>query len=156
MSGKPLLYLEDLSVGWAFTSGTHAMDAEQIISFARQFDPQPFHTDPEAAKNTFFGGLVASGWHTAAVTMRLLVSCLPLAGGVIGAGGQAAWPQPTHVGDILHVEGAITEIRPSRSRPDRGTVTIEGRTLNHKNEVVQTLIANLIVMRRPPGDSGNA
>src|SRR3954449_4600873 len=96
---RPVYYLEDLQVGQRFTSGTHALDEEQIMAFARQFDPQPFHTDPEAAKHSFFEGLVASGWHTAAITMKLMVeSGLPIAGGVIGGGGEIAWPRPTRPG----------------------------------------------------------
>src|ERR1022692_363691 len=88
------LYLDDLHVGQHFTSASHAIDAAQIKAFARQFDPQPFHLDEEAAKGTMFGGLVASGWHTAAITMRLLVeSGLPIAGGLIGIGGEMSWPR---------------------------------------------------------------
>src|SRR5262249_1002613 len=114
----PDLYLDDLSVGQRFVSGTHVMDEEQIRAFAAQFDPQPFHRDAEAAKTTFFGALVASGWHTAAVTMRLLVqSGLPLAGGIVGAGGEINWPSPVRPGAVLQVESEILEVRPSRSRP---------------------------------------
>src|SRR5262249_32601175 len=105
---KPLLYFDDLQVGQRFTSGTHEIEEEQIRTFAKQFDPQPFPLDPEAAKETFFSGLVASGWHTAAITMRLLVeSGMSIAGGIIGAGGEIAWPKPTRPGAILHVESEI-------------------------------------------------
>ena len=150
ISNAPLYYFEDLSVGQRFVSGTHFIDEEQIITFAKQFDPQPFHTDPEAAKATFFQGLVASGWHTAAITMKLLVSCgLTIPGGMIGAGGEATWPQPTRPGDILHVEVEVIEMRPFKSRPNRGLVTIRTETLNQKGEVVQTLVAKLFVPRRP-------
>jgi acyl dehydratase len=143
------LYLDDLSVGQRFTSGTHAIDAEQIQAFARQFDPQPFHLDPAAAEKTVFGGLVASGWHTAAVSMRLMVeSGLQIAGGLAGAGGEVAWPQPTHPGDVLHVEVEVIDVRPSRSRPDRGIVTVRSETRNQHGEVVQVLTARLIVPRR--------
>ena len=93
---QPPIYLEDLTVGDQFTSGEHAMDEAQITSFAAQFDPQPFHLDDAAARDTLFGGLAASGWHTAAITMRLQVtSGLPIAGGIIGAGGELTWPRPT-------------------------------------------------------------
>jgi acyl dehydratase len=144
------LYLEDLSVGQRFLSGIHALDERQVVAFASQFDPQPFHTDPAAAKNTFFGGLVASGWHTAAITMRLLVtSGLPVAGGMIGAGADVSWPQPTFPDDVLQVETEVTEIRPSRSRPDRGVVTTRSETRNQRGEVVQVLVSTLIVPRRP-------
>jgi acyl dehydratase len=143
-------YLDDLRIGQRFTSGSHVVDEAQIMSFARQFDPQPFHLDQEAAKGTLFAGLAASGWHTAAMTMRLLVdSGLPLAGGILGAGGEIAWPQPTRPGDALQVESEVLEITPSRSRPDRGVAVIRSLTRNQKNEVVQSLTSKLIVPRRP-------
>lgn len=146
---KVTFFLDDLHVGQRFTSGSHRIDEEQITAFAKQFDPQPFHLDAEAAKGTFFQGLVASGWHTAAITMRLLVeSGLPLAGGVIGAGGEITWPRPTRPGDTLHVESEIVELRPSRSRPDRGMATIRSETRNQLGETVQVLIAKLVVPRR--------
>jgi acyl dehydratase len=146
---KAALHLEDLRVGQRFVSGTHRIDEEQIRAFAEQFDPQLFHLDSEAAKATLFDGLVASGWHTAALTMRLLVrSGLPLAGGIVGAGGEIAWPRPVRPGDVLHVESEILELRPSRSRPDRGTATIRSETRNQLGEVVQVLVAKLVVPRR--------
>jgi acyl dehydratase len=146
--GKASLFLDDLHVGQRFGSGRHLIDAEQIKAFAQQFDPQPFHLDAEAAKGSLFGGLVASGWHTAAVTMRLLVeSGLPLAGGIIGAGAEISWPNPTRPGDVLQVESEILELRPSRSRPDRGIATIRSETRNQRGEVVQVLIAKLLVPR---------
>src|SRR6202142_3930334 len=102
---KVALFFEDLWVGQRFASGTHRIDEEQIRAFAMQFDPQPFHLSAEAAKATFFGGLVASGWHTAAITMRLLVDGgLPIAGGLVGAGAEIAWPVPVRSGAVLHVE----------------------------------------------------
>jgi acyl dehydratase len=143
------LYLEDFHVGQRFTSASHFMGAEQIKAFARQFDPQPFHLDEEAAKATFFGGLVASGWHTAAVSMRLQVeSGLPIAGGMIGIGGEMSWPRPTRPGDILCVVSEILEVTPSRSRPDRGTVRVRSETRNQRDETVQILDARLLVPRR--------
>jgi acyl dehydratase len=145
-----LHYLDDLKVGQRFVSGSHELDEGQIKAFAAQFDPQRFHLDAEAAKDTFFGGLVASGWHTAAITMKLLVAGgAPLAGGVIGAGGELVWPRPTRPGDRLHVESEIIEITPSRSRPERGTVTVRSETLNQRGEIVQAMTAKLIVQRRP-------
>ena len=148
-SGTAPLFLEDLQVGQRFVSGTHRIDEEQIRAFAQQFDPQPFHTDAEAAKETLFEGLVASGWHTAAITMRLLVeSGLPLAGGIIGTGGEIAWPRPVRPGAVLHVESEILEVRPSRSRPDRGVVTVRSETRDQLGEVVQVLVARLVVPRR--------
>jgi acyl dehydratase len=147
--GKQRLTLDDLHVGQRFTSGTHAIDAAQIKAFAGQFDPQPFHLDAEAAKDTLFGGLAASGWHTAAITMRLLVDGgLPLAGGIVGAGGEMNWPRPTRPGDILQVESEVVEITPSRSRPDRGMATVRSETRNQRGDVVQILTAKLIVPRR--------
>jgi acyl dehydratase len=144
-----LLYLDDLHVGQRFVSGTHLIDEAQIRAFAQQFDPQPFHLDAEAAKGTLFQGLVASGWHTAAVTMRLLVEGgLPLAGGLVGAGGEITWPKPTRPGATLHVESEILELRPSRSRPDRGVATIRSETRNQPGEIVQVLVARLVVPRR--------
>ena len=144
------LYLDDLEVGQRFTSGTCVVDETEIKAFARQFDPQPFHLDEAAAKATLFGGLAASGWHTAAMTMKLLVdSGLPLAGGILGAGGEIAWPLPTRPGDTLQVESEVLEITPSRSRPDRGLAVIRSLTRNQKNEVVQSLTSKLIVPRRP-------
>ena len=143
------LYLEDLQVGQRFTSGTHQIDADQIKRFAGEFDPQPFHLDEEAAKGTLFGGLAASGWHTAAITMRLMVeSGLPLAGGIIGGGGEMSWPKPTRPGDVLRVVSEIEEIKPSRSRPDRGMVRVRNETRNQRDEIVQVLIAKLVVPRR--------
>ena len=143
------LYLDDLHVGQRFTSETHTLDEAQIKEFAVQFDPQPFHTDKQAAESTFFNGLAASGWHTAAITMRLNVeSGPPLAGGIVGAGGELSWPAPTRPGDVLHVESEVVEITPSRSRPDRGTIVLLSRTINQRGEVVQILKAKLVVPRR--------
>src|SRR5208282_6736542 len=118
------LYLEDLHAGLRFSSATHALDERQIKTFAGEFDPQPFHLDEASAKGTLFAGLAASGWHTAAVTMRLLVDGgAPIAGAVIGAGGEISWPRPTRPGDLLTVESEVLEIAPSRSKLDRGMVT---------------------------------
>ncbi len=145
---KEFLYLDDLHVGQRFISGTHLIDEEQIKAFAKQFDPQPFHLDGGAAKDTLFEGLVASGWHTAAISMRLLVERLPIAGGIVGVGGEIAWSKPTRPGATLHVESEILELRPSRSRPDRGMATIRGETVNQLGEIVQVLTAKLVVPRR--------
>ena len=149
MGGEDLLYLDDLQVGQRFVSKTLVVDEAEIKAFARQFDPQPFHLDENAAKDSLFSGLVASGWHTAAMTMRLLVEGLPLAGGLIGAGVELSWPQPTRPGDILRVESEVQEIIPSRSRPDRGVALMRIITRNQRDEVVQILVAKLVVPRRP-------
>jgi acyl dehydratase len=149
MTSASPLYLDDLTVGQRFTSRTETIDAEGIVRFAREFDPQVFHLDAEAAKHTFFKGLVASGWHTASVSMRLFVESTPIAGGLIGAGGEVSWPRPTYPGDTLHIESEVTEIQPSRSRPDRGIVTMRTVTKNQDGEIVQVLQAKIVVPRRP-------
>jgi acyl dehydratase len=150
--GGDRLYLEDLRVGQRFTSREHALDAAQIKAFAAQFDPQPFHLDEEAARGSLFAGLAASGWHTAAITMRLLVGGgAPIAGGVIGAGVEIGWPRPTRAGDVLWVESEVLAVAPSRSRPERGTVTLRSETRNQRGEVVQVLTARLVVPRRGHG-----
>lgn len=142
--------LDDLQPGDRFVSGEHPLDEGQILAFAKQFDPQPFHLDHEAAKATLFGGLAASGWHTAAITMRLLVGGgLPLAGGIIGAGGEISWPKPTRPGDVLHVETEVVSVTPSASRPDRGRVVVRSQTLNQHGDVLQQSVYNLVVPRRP-------
>jgi acyl dehydratase len=147
---RPLLYLDDLQAGQRFTTGSHLMTAAQIKEFAAQFDPQPFHLSEEAAQHSLFGALAASGWHTAAITMRLLVTTGPrLAGGVIGASGEIKWPLPTRPGDRLHVESEVVAVRSSRSRPERGIVTLRSATHNQHGKVVQLMSANLVVARRP-------
>lgn len=144
-----LLYLDDLSVGQRFSRGSYAVTAEEIKDFASRYDPQPFHLDEELAAASFFAGLAASGWHTAAMTMRMLVEGgVPIAGGLIGAGGELAWPQATRPGDILTVESEVLEITPSRSRSDRGVVTVRSETLNQRGEVVQRFTMRLVVPRR--------
>jgi len=143
-------YLEDFAVGQTFSSGRLRIDAEQLKTFAAAFDPQPFHLDEEAARDTIFRGLAASGWHTAAVTMRLLVeSDLTPAGGLVGAGFDACrWPRPVRPGDELRVESEVLEVRPSQSRPDQGLIKVRTTTLNQHGEAVQSLIGTLIVPRR--------
>jgi acyl dehydratase len=143
------LYLDDLHVGQRFKSGTHMLDAAQIKAFAAEFDPQSFHLDEKSAENSLFKGLAASGWHTAAITMRLNVEGgLPIAGGIIGGGGELSWPAPTRAGDVLQVENEVLEVTPSRSRRDRGRVTVLVRTVNQRGEIVQTFKVKLVVPRR--------
>ncbi|WP_367352291.1 MaoC family dehydratase [Achromobacter animicus] len=144
----PLIYLEDLSVGDIFVSKSHALDAAQIIAFASQFDPQPFHLDPDAARDTLFQGLAASGWHTAALTMKLLVESFPVARGVIGAGAEVAWPQPTRPDDVVKVTSTVLSITPSRSKPDRAIVVVESVTSNQRDEPLQKLTSKVVVFRR--------
>jgi acyl dehydratase len=143
------LYLEDLTPGMVFTSATHALDAEQIKKFAQEYDPQPFHLDDAAAVPTMFGGLAASGWHTAALSMKLLVGALPLAGGIIGGAGELAWPKPTRPGDMLQLVAEIIEITPSRSKPERGMAVIRSETHNQHGDVVQVFTSKVILLRRP-------
>jgi acyl dehydratase len=143
-------YLDDLYVGQRFTSDTYRMEEADILRFAAEFDPQPFHLDLAAAQSSVFKGLAASGWHTAAVAMRLLVTGgLPLAGGIIGLGGEIAWPKPTRPGDLVHMESEIAEITPSRSNPDRAIVKVRSTMFNQNHEAVYLLTAKLLVSRRP-------
>jgi acyl dehydratase len=144
-------YLEDFAVGQTFRSGRLRIDKEWIKSFAADFDPQPFHLDEEAARDTIFRGLAASGWHTAAVTMRLLVeSELKPVGGIVGAGfDELRWPRPVRPGDELRVESEVLEVRPSRSRPDQGLIKVHTTTLNQNGEPVQVAVGYLVVPRRP-------
>jgi len=146
----PPFHFEDLAPGLRFKTGTLTLDAEAIIAFARQYDPQPFHTDAKAAKDTFFGELVASGWHTMATTMRLIVDGeFQPAGGVIGGGvDEFRWPIPVRPGDTLTVVSEVVESRPSKSRPEIGMVRVRHSTLNQRGETVQTFIANHVVQRR--------
>ena len=143
-------YLEDFAVGQTFGSGRLRIEGERALAFAAEFDPQPFHLDEAAARRSIFGGLTASGWHTAAVTMRLLVETeLKPAGGLIGAGlDECRWPRPVRPGDELRVECEVIEVRPSTSRPDRGLIKVRITTLNQDNEAALVNIANLVVLRR--------
>src|SRR5678815_3435148 len=147
-------YLEDFSAGQSFSCGPLRVDRDRIKSFAREFDPQKFHLDEEAAAKTLFRGLAASGWHTAAMTMRLLVeSDLKPAGGIVGAGfDEFRWPRPVRPGDELRLESEVLEVRPSTSRPNQGLIKVRTTTLNQNNEPVQVLVANLVVPRRPAID----
>jgi acyl dehydratase len=144
-------YLEEFAVGQRFGSGQLVVDKGRIKSFAAEFDPQPFHLDEATARGTIFGELAASGWHTAAMTMRLLVdSAIKPAGGIVGAGfDELLWPHPVRPGDELHLESEVLEVRPSKSRPQQGLLKIRTSTLNQNNEPVQIMVANLIVLRRP-------
>jgi acyl dehydratase len=143
-------YLEDFAVGQRFNSGRLRIDRERALAFAAEFDPQPFHLDEAAARRSVFGGLAASGWHTAAVTMRLLVeSELKPAGGIVGAGlDECRWPRPVRPGDELRVECEVLEVRPSKSRPERGLIKLRTTTLNQDDEAVLVHVVNLIVLRR--------
>jgi acyl dehydratase len=147
-------YLEDFAAGQVYGGASRArVDPERIKSFAAEFDPQPFHLSEDAARASLFQGLAASGWHTAAMTMRLLVeSDLKPAGGIIGAGfDELRWPLPVRPGDELRVESEILEVRTLKSRPDRGVVKVKTTTLNQRGEAVQVSVGNLFVPRRQEG-----
>jgi acyl dehydratase len=143
-------YLEDLTVGMAFESGPYRLGAEEIREYALRYDPQPFHTDPVAAEDSFFQGLAASGWHTAAITMRLMVlSGLKPPGGLIGAGVDGLrWFQPVRPGDELSARIEVVEARPMNSRPDQGLVKIRVVTGNQRGERVLEFTASIVVPRR--------
>ncbi len=145
------LYFEDLAVGQTYGTGAVTVETEMIRAFAAEFDPQPFHLDEEAARDSLFGGLVASGWHTGALTMRLLVEGeLQIAGGLIGMGAEELrWPRPVRPGDVLRVESKVLGLRPSGSRPDRGLVRVRNTTLNQHGEPVMVAVVSMIVPRRP-------
>ena len=144
-------FLEDFAVGQTFGSGQVRIDKQSIMKFANEFDPQPIHLDEEAARDSFFQGLAASGWHTAAATMRLLVEGdLKPAGGIIGTGfDEFRWPRPVRPGDELHVESQVLDVRRLKSRPEHGLIKVRTTTLNQHGEAVQVMISNLLVPRRP-------
>jgi acyl dehydratase len=147
-----VLYLEDLAPGQRYRTGSRTLDLAEIQGFAREFDPQPFHTDPEAAKHTLFGELVASGWHTMGITMRLIVDgSLQLGWGFLGAGVEAIdWPNPVRPGDTLRIESEVVEVKPSRSKQDRGLARIRTTTLNQRDEPVMIFTAKIVVPKRQP------
>jgi acyl dehydratase len=158
-SGMPrVLYFEDFAIGQKYGSAKVTVDAAAIKAFAASFDPQPFHLDDDAARASFFGGLAASGWHTAALTMRLLVQGeLRPAGGIIGAGGEELkWPRPVRPGDVLEIEAEVLEVRASRSRPTHGFVKFRTTTSNQRMEPVQVLVMNLLVERRGADPRGQS
>jgi acyl dehydratase len=142
------LYLEDLQVGQRFTSAPHFLDADQIKRFAAEYDPQPFHLSDEGAAGTMFGTLAASGWHTMALTMRMLVDSVPLADGLIGASTEVAWPRPTRPEMTLRVFSEIADIKPSKSKPDMGIVTLRSETRDENGEVLLIFTARMPVYKR--------
>jgi len=147
-----LVYFEDLAPGMSFTSQPVKVTAEDIKAFAAQFDPQPFHLDEAAGAASFFQGFAASGWHTAALAMRMMVTSGPkLAAGYIGGGGSITWNKPVYAGDTLTLRGEVVELKASRSRPERGIALVRCETSNQHGEVVQVLSANVLVWRRPQG-----
>ena len=147
--GKPMLYLEDLAVGQKFECGQHALDVAQVKAFAREYDPQPFHLDEEAAKATFFNGLAASGWHVVCLAMRAIAQHVPFAGGLIGGGAEITWPQPTRPSDVLIFTSTVMEVTPSRSKPERGLALLRTEARNAKGELLLIFSAKCVVPRRP-------
>ena len=142
-------YFDDLRSGERLQSGQYIVTEEEIINFAREFDPQPFHLDSAAARQTMFKGLIASGWHTAAITMRLFVQTLNFAEGAIGLGvDELRWPNAVRPGDALQVETEIVDLRVSRSKPSHGIVRLRNVTVNQRGEIVQTMSASALVLRR--------
>ena len=144
-------YLEDFAVGQTYCSPRLRVDKASAIAFASEYDPQPFHLEDAAARGTVFGGLAASGWYTAALTMRLLVDGeLKPAGGIIGLGfDEFRWPRAVKPGDELHLVSEILDVRASKSRPDQGLVKVRTTTFNQNDEPVQITVGNLLVPRRP-------
>jgi acyl dehydratase len=144
-------YLEDFAAGQVYRSNRLQVDRGQILAFASQFDPQPYHLDEELARKSVFKGLAASGWHTAGVTMRLLVeSDFQPADGILGVGlEELSWPRPVRPGDELRVESEVLEVRPSKVRTDRGVIRVRTTTFNQNGQPVQIFTGNLLVPRRP-------
>jgi acyl dehydratase len=148
-----VLYLEDLQPGQQFVTEPYTVTEDDILRFAREFDPQPFHLDDAAARETPLGGLAGSGWHTAALTMRLMVqSGPPIAGGILGLGGEISWRRPMRPSDTLRVHTEVIAITPSGSRADRGVATLRNETRNQRGEIVQTFVARIVVRRRAASD----
>ena len=143
---------DDLRPGERLQSGQYIVTEEEIINFAREFDPQPFHLDAAVARQTMFEGIIGSGWHTAAITMRLFVQTLNFAEGAIGLGvDELRWPNAMRPGDGLQVETEIVDLRVSRSKPSHGVVRLRNVTTNQRNEIVQTMAASALVLRRSDG-----
>lgn len=145
---KQQLYLEDISVGQRFAGGPITVEPEAVHNFAAQFDPQPFHLDEQAAAGTLFGSVVASGWHTGALTMRLLVESVPFAGGTVGTRAEIRWPSPVHPGDRLHIDVEVVDARPSAHRPEFGVVKLLVHTRNQNNQLVMEMTTLVLVRRR--------
>jgi acyl dehydratase len=153
---RMLLALDDLTVGDSFDSDPYEVTVEEIVEFAGRYDPQPFHLDPVAAERSFFRGLAASGWHVAAISMRLMVQSVPFADGLIGAGGELAWPTPTRPGDVLTVHVRVDSITASTSRPERGRVGLVSETRNQAGEVRQRFHVSVVAFRRNAAPDGPA
>lgn len=144
-------YFEDVEIGETTRFGRYEVTREEIVDYARQFDPQPFHLDEEAARASMFGGLIASGWHTGAMFIRMVCHDVVPEAATAGSMGfdDLKWLRPVRPGDVLSVESVVRGKSESRSRPDRGTVKIESRVSNQRGEVVMSLVSLVIYLRRP-------
>lgn len=144
-------YFEDVEIGETTRFGRYEVTREEIVDYARQFDPQPFHLDEEAARASMFGGLIASGWHTGAMFIRMVCDDMVPEAATAGSMGfdDLKWLKPVRPGDVLSVESVVRGKIESRSRPDRGTVKIESRVSNQRGEVVMSLVSLVIYLRRP-------
>ncbi len=144
-------YFDDLAVGATVDLGKRSVSEEEILRFAREFDPQPFHIDPEAARNSIFGGIIASGWHTCSITMRLLVDGLLSHSSSLGSPGieQIRWVKPVRPGDTLHAVLTVQEVRMSQSKPDRGTARLHIDVTNQADELVMWMESFGMFARHP-------
>jgi acyl dehydratase len=151
MNDRKENYMDDLKVGQKFTSGPLDVTADDIMAYAKKYDPQDFHTDPARAKNTVFGELIASGWHTASLTMRLIIEASPpMKGGMIGRSVERmSWLKPVKPGDKLFFEGEILDLRASNSNPERGIMRVKNTTFNQNHEPVLEMETVVFVPRRP-------
>jgi acyl dehydratase len=145
-------YFDDFQVGEVHESGPHVVSKEEVLAFARQFDPQPFHIDEEAASRSIYGGIIASGWHTASITHRLLVEGILKDTASMGSPGldELRWLKPVRPGDALTLRMEVVAVTPSRSKPDRGALKCRMEVHNQKGEVVMTELANALFARRSP------
>ncbi len=146
-----LLFLEDFAVGQVFELGTTAISAAEIVAFGRQFDPQPFHVDEAAALESPFGGLIASGWHSCAVLMRLWYEAVLRVSVSLGSPGvdEVRWLEPVRPGDVLTGRGEVLAVRPSERRPERGTAVVRMTLENEEGETVVSFVGRALFGRRP-------
>jgi len=149
----PEIYWEDLPAGTVMDLGTYEVTREEILEFANKYDPQPFHVDEEAAKDSIFGGLIASGWHTCSMMMRLLCDGLLLRAASLGSPGmdEVRWLKPVRPGDTLHAKMEVVESRASQSKPDRGVIRSRWEVHNQDGELVMTMEGRGMYRRRTPG-----
>ena len=155
MNVHGLRYFEDYAPGTTYDCGSVGIDQASIIAFAKEFDPQPFHVDPVTAAAGPYGGLIASGWHTAAIVMRLLVDNYLSAEASLGSAGldELRWPHPVRPGDTLRVRATVVESRRSLSKPDRGIVKTMVEAVNQDGRTVMRATAINFMLVRPPGDA---